>query len=95
VRLEKILRKLRSKSEPRFWLSSKQPHQAITPSTMCGWLKEVITDSGSLSGTARDVRSVGATTAVQDKFDIKQIMEAAKYISLLSPHTCGLVYGRF
>lgn len=79
VRLEKILGKLRSKSDPRFWLSSKQPHQAITPSTMCGWLKEVIRDSGSLSGSARDVRSVGASTAVQAKFDIKQIMEAANW----------------
>ena len=56
VRLEKILRKLRSSSETQFWLSSKQPHQAITPSTMCGWLKEVISASGSLHGTARDVR---------------------------------------
>ena len=79
VRLEKILRKLRSSSETRFWLSSKQPHQAITPSTMCGWLKEVISASGSLHGTARDVRSVGATTAVQARLDIKQIMEAANW----------------
>lgn len=79
VRLERILSKLRSKSEQRFWLSSKQPHQAITTSTMCGWLKEVILDSGSLSGTARDVRSVGATTAVQAKFDLRRIMEAANW----------------
>ena len=65
VRLEKILRKLRPKTEPRFWLSSKTPHKTISPSTMCGWLKEVITTSGSMFGMARDVWSVGASTAVQ------------------------------
>ena len=79
MRLERSLVKLRPKSETRFWLSSKQPHQAVTPSTMYGWVKQVITDSGSLSGTARDVRSVGASTAVQSRMDIRGIMEAANW----------------
>ena len=43
------------------------------------WLKEVIRDSGSFSGLARDVRSVGASTAVQARFDIMQIMESANW----------------
>ena len=88
VRLERSLVKLRPKSETRFWLSSKQPHQAITPSTMCGWLKQVIMYSGSLSGTARDVRSEGASTAVQARMDIRGIMEAANWqrLSALQRH---------
>ena len=57
VRLEQ---KLRNKTEPRFCLSSKTSHKAISPSMMCGWLKEVITASGSMAGMAKDVRSVGA-----------------------------------
>ena len=44
---------------------------------MGGWLKEVILDAGSMEDTARDVRSVGASTEVQARFDIKQIIEAA------------------
>ena len=79
VRLEKRLVKLRPQSETRFWLSSRQPYKAITPVTMCRWLKEVIVDAGSLSGTARDVRSVGASTAVQASMDIKRVMEAANW----------------
>ena len=79
VRLEKSLVKLRPQSETRFWLSSRKPHKAITPITMCRWLKEVIVDTGSLSGTARDVRSVGASTAVQANMDIKRVMEAADW----------------
>ena len=79
VRLERSLVKLRPKSETRLWLSSRQPHKAVTPTTMCGWLKQVIVDTGSLSGTARDVRSVGASTAVQARIDIKGIMEAANW----------------
>ena len=79
VRLERILGKLRSKSVTGFWLSSKCPQKPITPSTMCGWLKEVILYAGSMEGTARDVRSVGASTAVHARFNIKQIMEAANW----------------
>ena len=88
VRLEKSLVKLRPQSETRFWLSSRKPHKAITPITMCRWLKEVIVDTGSLSGTARDVRSVGASTAVQANMDIKRVMEAANWqrLSTLQRH---------
>ena len=46
---------------------------------MCRWLKEVILDAGFLSGTARDVRFVGASTAVQASMDIKRVMEAANW----------------
>ena len=48
----------------------------------------MIVDTGSLSGTARDVRSVGASTAVQAKMDIKGIMEAANWqrLSTLQRH---------
>ena len=55
---------------------------------MCRWLKEVIVDTGSLSGTARDVRSVGASTAVQANMDIKGIMAAANWgrLSTLQRH---------
>ena len=69
VRLEKSLVRLRPKSETCFWLSSRQPHKAVTPTTMCGWLKQVIVDTGSLSGKARDVRSVGVSTAVQARME--------------------------
>ena len=88
VRLERSLVKLIPRSETRFWLSSKQPHQAITPTTMCGWLKQVILDSGSLSGTARNMWSVGASTAVQARMDIRGIMEAANWqrLSMLKRH---------
>ena len=84
VRLKRSLVRLRPKSKTRFWLSSRQPHQAVTPTTMCGWLKQVILDAGSLSGTARDVRSVGASTAVQARMDIKGIMEAANWQRLVT-----------
>ena len=86
--MEKSLVRLRPKSETCFWLSSRQPHKAVTPTTMCGWLKKVIVDTGSLSGTARDVRSVGASTAVQARMDIKGIMEAANWqrLSTLQRH---------
>ena len=46
---------------------------------MCRWLKEVIVDTDSLSGTVRDVRPVGASTAVQANMDIKRVMEAANW----------------
>ena len=67
--MEKSLVRLRPKSETRFWLSSRQPHEAVTPTTMCGWLKQVIVDTGSLLGKARDVRAVGVSTAVQARME--------------------------
>ena len=79
VRLEQ---KLRNKTEPRFCLSSKTSHKAISPSMLCGWLKEVITASGSMAGMTRDVRSVGAYTTVQARLDIKQVMAAGNWTRL-------------
>ena len=79
VRLARQLKKLRQKTEPRFWLPSKKPQKAISPSTMCGWMKEVITASGYLDGMARDVLSVGAFTAVQGRLDMKKIMAAVNW----------------
>ena len=79
VGLDKRLKKLRPKTEPRFWLSSKTPHQAISPSTKCDWLKEMITASGSM---ARDVRFVGASIAVQARLDIRQVMVAGNWTRL-------------
>ena len=82
VRLEKMLKKLRPKTEPRFGLSSKTPHKAISPSTMCGLLKEVNTASGSMADMARDVRSVGASTLVQARLNIRQVMAAGNWTRL-------------
>lgn len=72
----------------QFWISSKQPHQAVTVQTMCRWLKDVIVGSGAVGGTARDVRSVGASTAVQASLDIKRILKAADWqrMSTLRKH---------
>ena len=36
VGLDKRLKKLRPMTEPRFWLSSKTPQKAISPSMICG-----------------------------------------------------------
>ena len=63
----------------QFWISSKQPHQAVTVQTMCRWLKDVIVGSGVVGGTARDVRSVGASTAIQASLDITRILKAADW----------------
>ena len=88
VRLEKSLVKLRPQSETRFWLSSRNTYKAITPIKMCRWLKEVIVDTDSLSGTVRDVRPVGASTTVQANMDIKRVREAANWqqLSTLQRH---------
>ena len=55
---------------------------------MSRWLKEVIKGAGSMTGMARDVRSVGATLAVQTNFDMKQILEAGNWqrLSTLQRH---------
>ena len=88
VRLDKKLKPLRPESVKQFWISSKQPHQAVTARTMCRWLKDVIVDSGAVGGTARDVRSVGASAAVQASPDIKRILKAADWqrMSTLRKH---------
>ena len=79
LQLEGKLRHLRSDTVTRFWLSAKAPHKPITVQTMSRWLKEVIKGAGSMTGMARDVRSVGATLAVQTNFDMKQILEAGNW----------------
>ena len=55
---------------------------------MSGWLQDVITDAGFPEGSARDVRSVGASMAVQSNLDIKKILEAANWqrLSTLQRH---------
>ena len=62
VRLNKILDRVRPKDVTDFWLSSRKPHKPVSTQTLCKWLKKVIVDSGSLSGSARDVRSVESST---------------------------------
>ena len=49
---------------------------------MSRWLQDVILDAGSPEGSARDVRSVGASTAVQTNMDIGKVMEAANWSRL-------------
>ena len=46
---------------------------------MGSWLRDVITDAGFQEGSARDVRSVGASVAVQGNLDIGRILEAANW----------------
>ena len=55
---------------------------------MSSWLHNVISDAGFQEGSARDVRSVGASVAVQSNLDIKKILEAANWqrLSTLQRH---------
>ena len=55
---------------------------------MSRWLQDVILDAGFPGGSARDVKSVGATTAVQINMDISRVMEAANWqrLSTLQRH---------
>ena len=46
---------------------------------MSRWLQDVILDAGFPEGSARDVRSVGSSTAVQTNMDISKMMEAANW----------------
>ena len=55
--------------------TSRRPFKAISPVTMSRWLQ----DAGSPEGSARDVRSVGSSTAVQTNMDISKVMEAANW----------------
>ena len=77
--LEGKFRHLRQGAVTRFWLSAKAPHQPISAQTMSRWLKDVIKSAGPLDGLARDVRSVGATVAVQSNINLKQILEAGNW----------------
>ena len=88
VRLAKKLEKLRAGTVKQFWLSAKQPHDPASSRTMCRWLKQVITGSGALAGSARDVRSAGASTAVQANVDMVRILKSADWqrVSTLKRH---------
>ena len=79
VRLDKKLDKLRGKDVVRFWLSSKKPHKPVSTQTICKWLSSIITESGAVSGTARDVRSAGSSTALQSGMDLGKILQAADW----------------
>ena len=79
VRLDKLLDKVRQKDVTDFWLSAKKPNNPVSTQTLCRWLKKVIMDSGALVGSARDVRSVGSSTAAQAGLDIGRILEAGDW----------------
>ena len=79
VRLDKKLDKLRGKDVVRFWLSSKKPHNPVSTQTICKWLSSIIIESGAVSGTARDVRSTGSSTALQSGMDLGKILQAADW----------------
>ena len=79
VRLDRKLDKLRGKDEVRFWISSKKPHKPVSTQTICNWLSSIIIASGAVSGTARDVRSVGSSTAMQAGMDLGRILQAADW----------------
>ena len=79
VALNKKLLSLRPANENHFWIASKKPYKAIQPKTMAQWLKEVICSSGAIGGQARDVRSVGASTAAQAKLDLSRILNAGDW----------------
>ena len=54
---------------------------------MSKWLQSVILDAG-LQGSARDVRSVGASTAIQTNVDLGRVLEAADWsrLTMLQRH---------
>ena len=61
----------------------------VLPTTsMSGWLQDVIMNAGFQEGSARDVRSVGASVGVQSNLDIRKILEAANWqkLSTLQKH---------
>ena len=76
VRLNKLLERVRPEGVTDLWLSSCKPHKPVSTQTICKWLKKVIVDSGALSGSARDVRSVGSSAA---GLDIGKIMQSADW----------------
>ena len=81
VNLEKRLATLRPQSVKQFWITSRKPFKAISPVTMSKWLQSVILDAG-LQDSARDVRSVGASTAIQTNMDLGKVLEAADWSRL-------------
>ena len=50
--------------------------QVLTTTSMSGWLQDVMKNAGFQEGSARDVRSVGASVRVQSNLDIRKILEA-------------------
>ena len=72
------LSKLRSKSDKKFWISAKKPNKGVSRQTMSNWLKTVIIEAGCL-GNARDVRSVGVSTAIQTGFDMERVLKAGDW----------------
>ena len=71
------LSKLRPQSVSHFWITSRKPYKAVSPTMMSGWLQDVIMNAGFQEGSARDVRSVGASVGVQSNLDIRKILEVA------------------
>ena len=59
-------------------MSAKKPHGGIASKTMEMWLKSVILAAGFL-GKARDVRSVGVSTAIQSGFDLDTVLRAGDW----------------
>ena len=86
--LERKLSCLRQVTVSSFWLSAKAPHHPITAQTMSRWLAEVIGEAGTSKGMAREVRSVGATVAVQTNLEMNQILKAGNWqrLSTLQRH---------
>ena len=78
-RLNKLLERVRPEGVTDLWLSLRKPHKPVSTQTICKWLKKVIVDSGALSGSARDVRSVGSSDAAQAGLDIGKIMQFADW----------------
>ena len=73
------LKRVRPEGVTDFWLSSRKPHKPVCLCLLrlfCKSLKKVIVDSGALSGSARDVRSVGSSAA---GLDIGKIMQSADW----------------
>ena len=87
INLERRLVKLRPQSVKQFWITSRRPYKAISTATMSKWLQDVILEAG-LEGTARDVRSVGASTAIQTNMNLSRVMEAADWsrLTMLQRH---------
>ena len=58
----------------------------VLPTTsMSGLLQDVIMNAGFQEGSARDVRSVGASVGVQNNLDIRKILEVANWQKLSTP----------
>ena len=51
--------------------------QVLTTTSMSGRLQDVMKNAGFQEGSARDVRSVGASVGVQSNLDIRKILEVA------------------